>query len=113
MCNTEAMRFRVALALQPHLRETPVSIRPRTLLVATMLAGIAVFGIAAPQSATFSSKHRAASGEVEQPPREAPIDFSGNEVRQAIARYKVDPTGALYEEHSPDTEVPRLAPPKG
>ena len=77
-----------------------------------MLAGIAVFGIAAPQSATFSSKHRAAAGEVEPPPREA-IDFSGNEVRQAIARYKVDPTGELYEEHSPDTEVPRLAPPKG
>ena len=77
-----------------------------------MLASLAVFGIAAPQSATFSSRHRTAAGEVEQPPRE-PIDFSGNEVRRAIARYKVDPTGALYEEHSPDTEVPRLAPPKG
>ena len=78
-----------------------------------MLASIAVFGIAAPQSATFSSKHRAAADEVEPPPREAPIDFSGNEVQRAIARYKIDPTGALYEEHSPDTEVPRLAPPKG
>jgi hypothetical protein len=86
-----------------------VSIRSRTLLVATMLAGIAFVGIAAPQSATFSSKRQTAARELEQPP----LDFSGNEVRQAIARYKVDPTGALYEEHSPDTEVPRLAPPKG
>jgi hypothetical protein len=77
-----------------------------------MLSAIAVFGMAAPQSATFSSKHRTTAGEVEQPSRE-PFDFSGNEVRQAIARYKVDPTGELYEEHSPDTEVPRLAPPKG
>ena len=70
-------------------------------------------GFAAPQSAHFLRNIGAAAGEVEQPPRDAPVDFSGNEVRQAIARYKVDPTGALYEEHSPDTEVPRLAPPKG
>ena len=41
------------------------------------------------------------------------IDLNGNEVPQAIARYKVDPMGALYEEHSPDTEVPRLGSPKG
>jgi hypothetical protein len=99
--------------LQPHVQEPPLSIRPRTLLVATMLAGIAVFGLAAPQSATFSSNHPGATSVVEQPSREAPLDFNGNEIRQAIARYKVDPTGVLYEEHSPDTEVPRLAPPKG
>ena len=77
-----------------------------------MLASIAFVGLAAPQLATFSSKRQTAARELEQPRRE-PLDFSGNEVRQAIARYKVDPTGALYEEHSPDTEVPRLAPPKG
>jgi hypothetical protein len=45
--------------------------------------------------------------------RDASVDLTGNAVRQAIARYKVDPTGALYEEHSPDTEVPRLGSPKG
>jgi hypothetical protein len=41
------------------------------------------------------------------------VDFNGNEVRPAVAQYKVDPTGALYEEHSPETEVPRLGSPKG
>jgi hypothetical protein len=46
-------------------------------------------------------------------PRDTSLDFNGNEVRRAIARYKVDPLGAVYEEHSPDTEVPRLGSPKG
>jgi hypothetical protein len=45
--------------------------------------------------------------------RDGSIDFTGNEVRRAIARYKVDPLGALYEEHSPETEVQRLGSPKG
>jgi hypothetical protein len=77
-----------------------------------MLAGLATYGLAASESAVFPSTHHAAPAR-EQPPTESPLDFNGNEVRQAVARYKVDPTGALYEEHSPDTEVPRLAPPKG
>jgi hypothetical protein len=47
------------------------------------------------------------------PARDASVDFNGNEVRPAVARYKIDPAGALYEEHSPDTEVPRLGSPKG
>ena len=46
-------------------------------------------------------------------PRDASVDFNGNEVRPAVAHYKVDPAGALYEEHSPETEVPRLGSPKG
>lgn len=89
-----------------------MSIRARTLIVATAVAGMTVYGITAPQTYTFSSILRASDNEITTP-REHPVDFNGNEVRQAIARYKVDPTGALYEEHSPDTEVPRLRPPKG
>jgi hypothetical protein len=46
-------------------------------------------------------------------PRDTSHDFNGNEVRRAVARYKVDPLGALYEEHSPETEVRRLGSPKG
>jgi hypothetical protein len=42
----------------------------------------------------------------------ATVDFYGNEVSPAVARYKVDPNGVLYEEHSPQTEVPRLGSPK-
>ena len=47
------------------------------------------------------------------PSRELPVDLYGNEVGEAVARYKVDFTGDWYEEHSPDTEVPKLTPPKG
>lgn len=40
-------------------------------------------------------------------------DFYGNEVVDAVARYKLDDEGSLYELHSPQTELPRLASPKG
>ena len=42
-----------------------------------------------------------------------PIDgvFS-DEVSDAIATYSLDPAGSLYELHSPQTELPRLAEPK-
>jgi hypothetical protein len=40
------------------------------------------------------------------------IDLYGNEVTDAIATYSLDPTGSLYEVHSPQTELPKLASPK-
>ena len=40
------------------------------------------------------------------------VDLYGNEVTAAIATYKLDGSGALYELHSPQTELPQLAPPK-
>jgi hypothetical protein len=58
----------------------------------------------------------------EQPPRlleeadvegrEPSMDLYGNEVTEAVAKYLLDSTGAVYEEHSPQTEVPRLAAPR-
>lgn len=39
-------------------------------------------------------------------------DLYGNEVSAAVATYKVDATGTLYELHSPQTELPHLASPK-
>ena len=39
-------------------------------------------------------------------------DLRGNDITAAVATYKLDPTGVLYEEHSPQTEVPRLGAPK-
>jgi hypothetical protein len=39
-------------------------------------------------------------------------DLYGNEVSDAVAKYKADGAGALYELHSPQTEVPRLGSPK-
>lgn len=41
------------------------------------------------------------------------VDLFGNEITQAVATYKLDATGSLYEEHSPQTEVPRLGSPSG
>lgn len=40
------------------------------------------------------------------------VDLYGNEVSDAIATYSLDPAGSLYELHSPQTELPRLAEPK-
>jgi hypothetical protein len=40
------------------------------------------------------------------------LDLYGNEIAKPVARYRVDRRGALYEVHSPETEVPRLAPPR-
>ena len=43
---------------------------------------------------------------------DGPVDLLGNEVTDAVAKYKFDATGSLYETHSPQTELPRLASPK-
>jgi hypothetical protein len=57
----------------------------------------------------------------EWPARPAPLlgeptdrsvqDLYGNDVSDAVARYKADPEGTVYEEHSPQTEIPYLKPP--
>ena len=39
------------------------------------------------------------------------VDVYGNEVSDAVATYKLDATGGLYEVHSPRTELPRLGSP--
>jgi hypothetical protein len=39
-------------------------------------------------------------------------DLFGNEIEEAIADYRIDLRGGLYERHSPDTAVPRLGSPK-
>lgn len=40
------------------------------------------------------------------------VDVLGNPVSDAVAKYKFDATGSLYELHSPQTELPRLGAPK-
>ena len=78
-----------------------------------MLVGLVLCGVTAPRSTIFSSIRTTSESEATVPTRELPVDLYGNEVREAVARYKVDFTGDWYEEHSPDTEVPKLTPPKG
>ena len=46
------------------------------------------------------------------PSEDRATDRYGNEVTVAVAKYRFDATGAQYELHSPQTELPRLAPPK-
>jgi hypothetical protein len=77
------------------------------------VVGIIGTGQSAPRSIAFHSELRASDDGATNSSRDASPDFNGNEVRRAIARYKVDPLGALYEEHSPETEVPHLGSPKG
>ena len=40
------------------------------------------------------------------------IDLYGNEVEDAVGDYRIDRGGAIYERHSPDTEVTQLAAPR-
>jgi hypothetical protein len=51
-------------------------------------------------------------GTIDPPDSEGTVDLYGNEVSDAVAKYRMDVTGALYELHSPHTELPRLASPK-
>ena len=41
------------------------------------------------------------------------VDLEGDEVTQALAKYRTDADGNLYELHAPHTEVPRLQSPEG
>jgi len=43
---------------------------------------------------------------------DGPVDLLGNEVTDAVAKYKFDATGSWYETHSPQIELPRLGSPK-
>ena len=47
-----------------------------------------------------------------EPDNDGTIDLYGNDVTDAVARYKLDAEGTLYELHSPQTQLPRLARPK-
>lgn len=38
-------------------------------------------------------------------------DLHGNRIQDAVATYRLDPAGSLYEIHSPQIELPRLKPP--
>ena len=64
--------------------------------------------VAAAAAMTDGPKTRRAQQDV----ADGTVDLYGNEVSDAIATYSLDPTGSLYELHSPQTELPRLASPK-
>jgi hypothetical protein len=99
--------------LQPPFPVRVVDSRHRPAIVALTLAGLVFCGLAAPRRSSFSSIRPLSAEEFSISWREAPADLMGNEVRPAVALYQVDADGEIYEEHSPETEVVRLAPPEG
>lgn len=46
-----------------------------------------------------------------EPDADVERDLYGNDVSTAVATYKSDRTGSLYEEHSPNTQMAQLKPP--
>ena len=64
-------------------------------------------------SASFIESGQPASADAPPVLDDAPqrLDLRGNEISRPVARYRVDDRGSLYEEHSPQTEVPRLKQP--
>jgi len=40
------------------------------------------------------------------------VDLYGNDITAAVAKYKLDSDGSLYELHSPQTQLPRLGSPR-
>ena len=47
--------------------------------------------------------------EFEVAPSEAVVDRYGNQVERAVTDYRIDHRGDVYERHSPQTALPRLA----
>jgi hypothetical protein len=89
--------------------------------IAAIMPFVAVAALLTPRPVTVSlpaDKNANDAGVVPDSPladpdrEEGPADLFGNPVTDAVARYKCDATGSLYELHSPQTEVPRLRPPK-
>jgi hypothetical protein len=55
---------------------------------------------------------RQPSPDVDRQDSDGTVDLYGNEVSDAVAKYRIDTAGSLYELHSPRTELPRLGSPK-
>jgi hypothetical protein len=126
----------VAFRLQDLVREVHVKAGAAVILTVTLCTAAgwlhgsssrhharrAVSGVPLPVSATVidSTPARDTSGwsslptpliELPDPQAGPAQDLYGNDVSDAIAKYKLDRLGSVYEEHSPNTEVPRLKPP--
>ena len=103
----------MALGLQRHFQGHLVNIRVGSFFFGVTLVALVGAGLTAPRPRAFPSVLRATDPGIVNSPHDGSLDFNGNEVRPAVAGYKVDPLGAVYEEHSPETEVLRLGSPKG
>lgn len=81
-----------------------------------LLVGVVLFtprlATSSGSQSTAPTAHRPARIDRVAEDSDASVDLHGNDVTNAVARYSLDPGGAQYEVHSPQTELPRLASPK-
>jgi hypothetical protein len=96
------------------------------LAIASLLPFLLVSALLTPQPLTatqvplsiesfdevYSNAHDLSPDATSEDDEDGVADLRGNRVSSAVATYKFDATGGLYETHSPQTELPRLAPPK-
>lgn len=90
----------------PAPADLPVVVPPSPFVTASPLI------VPRPPDLTPEFDLREAEDESDNDEADGATDLFGNDVKTAIATYKVDNTGSLYELHSPHTEVPRLGIPK-
>jgi hypothetical protein len=97
--------------------------------VALLLFVIASISVPAPVSAsgspTFQARQESgkifthpddlqgmpAPGDEDEPDEGAQMDLEGDQVTPALAKYRFDAQGNIYETHAPHTEVPHLGSP--
>ena len=93
----------VLAAIAGHEMWTPrVSAVPEARQTETTSISIPLVEDAAAEEATAEA----------DPYRQPEFDLYGNQIDQAVGDYRVDPLGDLYEQHSPDTALLKLAPPE-
>jgi len=91
--------------------------RPLGIAVVIALVMCALFSLSAQrarETAITSASHEKLTpreGDSQDDPTST-VDLFGNDVSDAVAEYRLDATGSLYEVHSPQTEIPKLASPK-
>jgi hypothetical protein len=79
-----------------------------------LLALIAVFGVIERRDTGTVSAEAAFSGRSTSADRAAELrrDVYANEIAPAIADYRIDPYGKMYERHAPDTALLQLGEPE-
>ena len=89
-----------------------------SLAVGSATLGTGMPSLIAASSAEITAQPRLGSPAVIDAPRvesshspQPRVDLLGNEVEAAVADYRVDFGGDVYERHSPETAVPRLGSP--
>jgi hypothetical protein len=102
----------VAFRLQPSQPEAVEVQRIVLILIAAAVLAFAAGAVVTPSPVTSSRSHPQVVGASRDSALDGDLDAYGNEITHAVAEYSLDPAGALYEEHAPQVELPRLGSPK-